>query len=533
MTPSSQALNSPAIPGRFTSDTSVVSEWSLAKMVSIGVGDEFKKGEKVRATKELNVRNNENEVIDTVSAGHGGIIEGTSRLIEISGLEHTFWKIEWKWKIDQEGNDIALGENNRIEGWSAENWLLTDDVYWLAKVVTNEAGAYYLSDTERQGVGYTVLNRLTRENRFHAETIHQVALGGYTPNWGKPHKEPTDADIVGIAEGLLGANPPDDPTYGADHFFSPVSQATTASGLRPVPGTDKRSYYPKWAKPYGEKGWTLLTKETKSYSTVAGDGKTKDLQWTQLGGIRNKYFMFYKPYKKELVAELGSAAELRIIDSEGRITGLMDGTVITDIPGSVYVSNSITIPYPFGSYIYEVKGIHEGAYELTVTVRTSDGNIDFLATNMRTSTKSLHQYTINWEALERGEAGTTLQIDNNGDGSFEETLEVGPELDGNDLPNGGEDEITLACGPNPVGQGGVTFFYNLPPGTTNAKILVFNVSGRLLSELLLDVNGSRFPTTGRWNPVDRDGTPLANGPYIYVLVVDGKAIAQGKMVLQR
>jgi len=63
--------------------------------------------------------------------------------------------------------------------------------------------------------------------------------------------------------------------------------------------------------------------------------------------------------------------------------------------------------------------------------------------------------------------------------------------------------------------------------------LIFDAAGRLLFETPLDGSARCFPSAGTWNPVDQNGAPLANGPYIYVLVADGKVIGQGKMVIQR
>jgi len=86
---------------------------------------------------------------------------------------------------------------------------------------------------------------------------------------------------------------------------------------------------------------------------------------------------------------------------------------------------------------------------------------------------------------------------------------------------------------NPVGDEGAVFLYTLPESTATAKLLIFDAAGRLLFETPLDVSARRFPSAGTWNPVDQNGAPLANGPYIYVLVADGKVIGQGKMVIQR
>jgi len=93
------------------------------------------------------------------------------------------------------------------------------------------------------------------------------------------------------------------------------------------------------------------------------------------------------------------------------------------------------------------------------------------------------------------------------------------------------DLVTL--GPNPVSLEGCVFWLDLPQGVSQAKLMILNVTGRLLLETPLDVDSTRFPSAGTWNPVDQNGVPLANGPYIYVLIVDDKVIGQGKMVIQR
>ena len=91
----------------------------------------------------------------------------------------------------------------------------------------------------------------------------------------------------------------------------------------------------------------------------------------------------------------------------------------------------------------------------------------------------------------------------------------------------------LSCSPNPIPTGGCVFWLNLPENITQAELMIFNVTGRPVFETPLDVNSTRFPSAGTWNPVDQDGIPLANGPYVYVLIADGKVIGQGKMVIQR
>jgi len=91
----------------------------------------------------------------------------------------------------------------------------------------------------------------------------------------------------------------------------------------------------------------------------------------------------------------------------------------------------------------------------------------------------------------------------------------------------------LLLAPNPVGSSGTAFYYSMSPGATSASLLVLTVSGRLVFETSLDLYGMRYPGGGYWDPIDENGVALANGPYVCVLVVDGKAIGQIKMLVQR
>jgi hypothetical protein len=91
----------------------------------------------------------------------------------------------------------------------------------------------------------------------------------------------------------------------------------------------------------------------------------------------------------------------------------------------------------------------------------------------------------------------------------------------------------VICGPNPVGPAGVAFYYQLPEGTAGAEIVILDLSGRLVFRTDVDPSGTRYPAGGTWDPVDLDGVLLANGPYTFVLVADGRAVGHGKMVIQR
>jgi len=121
-------------------------------------------------------------------------------------------------------------------------------------------------------------------------------------------------------------------------------------------------------------------------------------------------------------ASLFSPGELRVHDSQGRVTGLVNGQVIEEIPNSTYFNNTIILISPSDSYTYEVAGTDNGTYGLAV-VSIQDGNAtNFTAIDIPIINNSIHQYAINWTVLSQGEEGVTLKIDFDGDGTFEQTV---------------------------------------------------------------------------------------------------------------
>ena len=125
-----------------------------------------------------------------------------------------------------------------------------------------------------------------------------------------------------------------------------------------------------------------------------------------------------------------SPGELRVYDSQNRVTGLINGEIREEIPGSIYdEQNEIVALFgPYDVYRYEVLNTGEGAYGLDIGY-IKGGEIEvFTATDIPTSPNAVHQYTIDWDALSVGEEGVTLNIDNDGDGIFEQTVTADNDL---------------------------------------------------------------------------------------------------------
>ena len=128
-----------------------------------------------------------------------------------------------------------------------------------------------------------------------------------------------------------------------------------------------------------------------------------------------------------LFANKKSPCELCIYDSQDRVTGIVNGEVREEIPGSIYdTQNKIAVIFSSSdSYLYKVVGTETGAYGLDIT-SVEDGEVTtFTATNIPTSANTIHQYAIDWDALPQGTTGVTFQVDSNGDGLFEQGTTTG------------------------------------------------------------------------------------------------------------
>jgi len=133
-------------------------------------------------------------------------------------------------------------------------------------------------------------------------------------------------------------------------------------------------------------------------------------------------------------AYLGSPGELRVYDSQGRVTGLVNGEIKEEIPYSIYNSSLVVIFFPSDSYRYNVVGTGEGLYTLILT-NTSVGQEDtcFKATYIPTNTTTIHQYVVDWAALSLGGEGVIVKVDSDGDSVPEYTFTSDSELTQNEF----------------------------------------------------------------------------------------------------
>lgn len=155
--------------------------------------------------------------------------------------------------------------------------------------------------------------------------------------------------------------------------------------------------------------------------------------WYHAEGVENDPFLgnkFIEAYNNKEEVILCSSAYLLIYDSQGNATGLIDDTSVQEIPNSIYDPNSFydnereiaVIFFPSDSYRYNVVGIEDGSYSLTINSTKEGDSKKFEAIEIPTTVGVIYQYTIDWEMLSEGEEGVTVQMDFDGDGTPELTV---------------------------------------------------------------------------------------------------------------
>ena len=123
-----------------------------------------------------------------------------------------------------------------------------------------------------------------------------------------------------------------------------------------------------------------------------------------------------------------SPVELRVYDSHGNVTGLVDGIVNEGIIGSAHFDGTVLIYPASDTYYFTATGTDQGVYGITVISVMEGVVLNFTATDIPTSANAIHQYSIDWEALALGEEGVTVTVDSDGDGTFEHTFTSDSEL---------------------------------------------------------------------------------------------------------
>jgi len=254
----------------------------------------------------------------------------------------------------------------------------------------------------------------------------------------------------------------------------------------------------------------------------------------------------YKPTStdipKTVFAALGPVFP-NVYDSEGRYTG--HGSIIVEIPHSYYTgfyddstAQTIILYDTTLAYQYQVRGAKDGHYSMAIASIHGPDTTNFWARDIPISSKGVYQYSVNWDALARGEKGVSIDIDFDGDGTFERTILTGDSLTGTEItpPTSGQldnDNIYIYPNPfNPDTESG-TIRYSLAKDAA-VTIKIYDAAMQLVATLLTDEpQQADVEQAVSWNGTNDMGEIVANGVYFYVIESSAGERAVGKAAVLR
>jgi len=125
-----------------------------------------------------------------------------------------------------------------------------------------------------------------------------------------------------------------------------------------------------------------------------------------------------------------SPVELRVIDENGNITGLVNQEKLEEIQNSIYdvEQEGVAILFPESNVFYKVVGTEEGNYGILIDSTINGIQTLFNGTDLPIKEDEIHTYSVNEELLALGGNGVNVSIDENGDGLSERNISVGPIL---------------------------------------------------------------------------------------------------------
>jgi len=115
--------------------------------------------------------------------------------------------------------------------------------------------------------------------------------------------------------------------------------------------------------------------------------------------------------------------EMKVTDSEGRVTGLVSGEVKEEIPESFYDSGHVVVFSPVENYIYEFYAAEGGNYQFTLKYNNPSGGTELhMLENIPILTGESHKI----ESL--SDATSVLSIDGDKDGKYEKKISFSGNL---------------------------------------------------------------------------------------------------------
>jgi 3',5'-cyclic AMP phosphodiesterase CpdA len=149
--------------------------------------------------------------------------------------------------------------------------------------------------------------------------------------------------------------------------------------------------------------------------------------------VNNNYNTTYEKMPWVHIIDLNSPGELRVYGSDGKVTGLVDGEMKSEIPYSLYVPETETV-FLFGDMKQDITegiktqvvGSYSATYDLSFSLQENEEEkARVFADDIPTDSKTTHQFSVNWQTLSEGDRGVNVQFDENADGQFEKSLDYG------------------------------------------------------------------------------------------------------------
>lgn len=238
--------------------------------------------------------------------------------------------------------------------------------------------------------------------------------------------------------------------------------------------------------------------------------------------------------RNKILALLGSPGELQVKDLNGNITGVTESQIKEDIPNSLYEPDykGVAVFFPKNPYIYKVVGTDSGTYDLDVDFTDNGVLKTFRAIDIPITLNEIHEYLIDWNALDKGERGVAVRIDSDGNGIMDRIVqsdgvltEIEPPAISIISPAGeylfnsqaqiqftavdalsGITTIVAKLNENLVVNG--QFIFLTQPGTNTLEVIVMDNEGN--TAIATSTFQVLYATNGFLSPIKSDGTGIYN-----------------------
>ena len=199
-------------------------------------------------------------------------------------------------------------------------------------------------------------------------------------------------------------------------------------------------------------GFRYTLDGSNNYIEVAGENYVTFIS-REIGKIESRYVMktispMYFVSNSGDVFQVYSPCDIAVYDSQSRCTGVVDGNLKEEIPNSFYIADEkkVVIYNSTDEYSCTLTGTDNGTYGLDVISFKDLNTSIFNALDIPVAVGNIHQYTVDWSDLSKGNMGISINIDNDNDGVFEKTIKTDNTII-SDLKSFAVDSISLHSPP--------------------------------------------------------------------------------------